>query len=72
MNGATRRKRNVGRSRLRENAARQVLEHLALEAIVIGRMRGTAWNIGSTVSIVRVGVDGHTLLCNLMMVKIGG
>jgi hypothetical protein len=45
LNSAACWERNIGRRRLRENATRQVLEHLALEAIVIGRMRRTARDI---------------------------
>jgi len=68
LNGATRRERNIRRRRLRENAARQVLEHLALEAIVIGRMRGTARDIGTVMIVVRVGVDGRARLRDVVMV----
>jgi hypothetical protein len=67
-NGATRGERKIGRRRLRENAARQVLEHLARDAIVIGRVRGTARNIGTVVAIVRVGIDSRALLRHAVMV----
>jgi hypothetical protein len=46
-NRATRGRRHVGRRRFGENAARQMLEHLALEAVVIERMSRTAWDAGS-------------------------
>jgi len=45
---------DLGCNRLRENATRQVLEHLALEAVVIGRMRGAAGYVGSIEMMARL------------------
>ena len=68
LNGATRGERSIRRRRLRENAACQILEHLALETIVIGRMRGTARDIGTVMIVVRVGVGGRALQRDVVMV----
>ena len=68
LNRATGGERYFGRRRLRENAAREVLEHLALEAIVIDRMRRTARDIGAVLIVARVGIDGRARLRNVMMV----
>ena len=45
---------DLGRNRLRENATRQVLEHLTLEAVVIGGMRGAAGYVGSIEMMARL------------------
>jgi hypothetical protein len=68
LNAATGRERNIGHRRLRENAAREVLEHLALEAFVIGRMRRTARDIRAVLIVAPVDIDGRALLRSVMMV----
>jgi len=51
----------------RWNAARQVLDDLALEAIVIVRMRGAAGNLGRIVMRVRAGVRIRSLMRNAVV-----
>jgi len=54
---AARLQRDFGYTRNKENTSRQVLEHLALEAIVVERVRGAARNVGRIIVVMTCG-DG--------------
>lgn len=56
--GSARERRDRRRSGQRQNAARQVLQDLALEAIVIDRMRRAARNLRSVRAMLVQGVTG--------------
>jgi hypothetical protein len=52
-NRAARGQHDLGRNRLSENATREVLEHLTLEAVVIGRVGRAAGDAGDIETIIR-------------------
>lgn len=66
LNGAARLQENLRDIELGENAAREVLEHLALETIVIERMRGAARNVGPIIVVMPARNGAGFMVCSFI------